>query len=167
MRVLSREMQRAGARLGPQVASQDGHAALLPVVLDEPKEDRVADVIAVVERADGRAELDTRITGEFTLDRDFTEISESDLSTGELQFGLPAALIILLLVVGTAVGAAVPMVMALISIIVALAITGAVGQIWELNLFVTNMVVAMGLALGIDYSLFIVSAPARGAPPRR
>src|SRR4051812_36393663 len=153
---LTREVQRAGAHVGRQVVSQDRHAALLPVVLDEPKEDRVADVIAVVERAGG-ASFATHITGEFTLDRDFTEISAKDLSAGELQFGLPAALIILLLVVGTVVGAAMPMGMALISIVVALAITGAVGQVWELNLFVTNMVVAMGLALGIDYSLFIVS----------
>jgi putative drug exporter of the RND superfamily len=57
-----------------------------------------------------------------------------------------------LLVFGTLTGAAIPMVMAIISIIVALAITAVVGQLWQLNLFITNMVVAMGLALGIDYS---------------
>jgi RND superfamily putative drug exporter len=49
------------------------------------------------------------------------------------------------------------MAMAIISIVVALGITALVGQAFELNLFITNMVVAMGLALGIDYSLFIVS----------
>ena len=43
--------------------------------------------------------------------------------TGELQFGLPAALIVLLLVVGTLVGAAIPMMMAIISIVVALGVT--------------------------------------------
>ena len=79
------------------------------------------------------------------------------MSKGELQFGLPAALIVLLLVVGTLVGVAIPMLMAIISIIVALGITAVVGQAFELNLFVLNMIVAMGLALGIDYSLFIVS----------
>jgi len=47
--------------------------------------------------------------------------------------------------------------MALISIIVALALVAVIGQFFEVNLFVTNMLVAMGLALGIDYSLFIVS----------
>jgi RND superfamily putative drug exporter len=79
------------------------------------------------------------------------------LSTGELQFGLPAALIVLLLVVGTLTGAAIPMLMAIISIVVALGLAAVVGQVFQLNLFITNMVVAMGLALGIDYSLFIVS----------
>ena len=74
-----------------------------------------------------------------------------------MQFGLPAALIVLLLVVGTLVGAAIPMLMAIISIVVALGLTALIGQAFQLNLFIANMVVAMGLALGIDYSLFIVS----------
>ena len=51
----------------------------------------------------------------------------------------------------------VPLTMALISIIGALALVAVIGQFFEVNLFVTNMLVAMGLALGIDYSLFIVS----------
>jgi len=49
------------------------------------------------------------------------------------------------------------MVMAVISILVALGITAVVGQVFKVNTFITNMMVAMGLALGIDYSLFIVS----------
>jgi putative drug exporter of the RND superfamily len=47
--------------------------------------------------------------------------------------------------------------MAILSIIVALSMVAVIGQFFEVNLFVTNMLVAMGLALGIDYSLFIVS----------
>ncbi len=107
--------------------------------------------------ANGRAGFAVHVTGDSTLDRDFTTLSESDLSKGELQFGLPAALLVLLLVVGTLVGVAVPMLMAIISIVVTLGVTALVGQAFQLNLFVVNMVVAMGLALGIDYSLFIVS----------
>jgi RND superfamily putative drug exporter len=142
---------------GDILVSADKHATLLPVVLAHPQEDQIDGVIAVVEKANGEAGFATHITGDYTLDRDFTQVSEDDLSKGELQFGLPAALIVLLLVVGTLVGAAVPMLMAIISIVVALAIAGIVGLAFELNLFITNMVVAMGLALGIDYSLFIVS----------
>jgi len=129
----------------------------LPVVVASPEEDRIADLIAVVQKADGGGGFAAHITGSHTLDRDFTELSASDLSKGELQFGLPAALIVLLLVVGTLVGVAIPMLMAMISIIVALGITAVVGQAFALNLFIVNMVVAMGLALGIDYSLFIIA----------
>ena len=142
---------------GEILVSADKHATLLPIVLAAPQEDQIADVVSVVEEADGDGGFATHITGQYTLDQDFTEVSEEDLSKGELQFGLPAALIVLLLVIGTLVGAAVPMLMAIISIIVALAIAGVIGQAFQLNLFITNMVVAMGLALGIDYSLFIVS----------
>jgi RND superfamily putative drug exporter len=142
---------------GKILISADRHATVLPVVLAHPQEDNIEGVIAMVERANGSPGFAAHITGEYTLDRDFTRLSESDLNTGELQFGLPAALIVLLLVVGTLVGAAIPMLMAIISIVVALGLAAVIGQLFELNLFITNMVVAMGLALGIDYSLFIVS----------
>ena len=142
--------------VGEVRVSADRHAALLPVVLAEPKDERIAGLVATVERAGG-AGFAAHVTGEYTLDRDLTELSESDLSKGELQFGLPAALIVLLLVVGTLLGVVIPMLMAIISIVVAVAVTAVVGQAFPLNLFVLNMVVAMGLALGIDYSLFIIS----------
>jgi putative drug exporter of the RND superfamily len=144
-------------RGGDILVSADRHATLLPVVVATPKDERIADLIATVERANGSGGFAAHITGSSTLDNDFTKLSESDLSAGELQFGLPAALVVLLLVVGTLFGVAIPMLMAIISITVALGVTAVVGQAFELNLFIVNMIVAMGLALGIDYSLFIVS----------
>ena len=39
----------------------------------------------------------------------------------------------------------------------ALGLTSLVAAQWELSLFVTNMLTGMGLALGIDYALFVVS----------
>ncbi len=142
---------------GRILVSADRHATVLPVVVAEPEDERIADLISLVQRSDGSGGFAAHITGAHTLDRDFTELSGSDLSKGELQFGLPAALIVLLLVVGTLVGVAIPMLMAIISIIVALGITAVIGQAFPLNLFIVNMVVAMGLALGIDYSLFIIA----------
>ena len=166
VRALAEELRQSGAVQavstyldpdGEMLVSADRHATVLPVVLAEPKDERIAELVPAVERADGVASFSTKITGGYTLDRDLEELSASDLSKGELQFGLPAALIVLLLVIGTLFGVAIPMLMAIISIVVALAVTAVVGQAFQLNLFVVNMVVAMGLALGIDYSLFIVS----------
>ncbi|HMN99259.1 MAG TPA: MMPL family transporter [Miltoncostaeaceae bacterium] len=142
---------------GEALVSADSHAAMLPVILGGEEEERIDDVVGVVERADGADGFTVDITGEFTAGRDFQEVSGEDLSKGELQFGLPAAIIVLLLVFGTLVGAAIPLAMALISIIVGLGLVAVIGQFVELNLFIVNMLVAMGLALGIDYSLFIVS----------
>jgi putative drug exporter of the RND superfamily len=51
----------------------------------------------------------------------------------------------------------VPLLMAAVSIVVALGLTALVAQPFELSVFVINMLTGMGLALGIDYSLFVVS----------
>jgi putative drug exporter of the RND superfamily len=142
---------------GEDLVSSDGHATIIPLVLVPEEEDSIEDVVEIIERADGAEGFAVDITGEFSVGRDFEEVSGEDLRTGELQFGLPAAMIVLLLVFGTLVGAAIPLTMAILSIIVALAMVAVIGQFVEVNLFVTNMLVAMGLALGIDYSLFIVS----------
>jgi putative drug exporter of the RND superfamily len=142
---------------GEELVSEDARATILPLVLAGEEEDSIEDVVEIVQRADGAEGFAVDITGEFTVGRDFEEVSTEDLQKGELQFGLPAAMIILLLVFGTLVGAGIPLTMAILSIIVALAMVAVIGQFFEVNLFVTNMLVAMGLALGIDYSLFIVS----------
>jgi putative drug exporter of the RND superfamily len=155
---------------GGLLVSRDRHATIVPVVLAAPASDSVDKLIALVQHNNGRGGFAVHITGDNTVGHDFGNVSEQDLRTGELQFGLPAALIVLLLVFGTVVGASIPLLMAMISIVVGLGLIAIVGQLVKLNLFVTNMLVAMGLALGIDYSLFIVSRlreeRARGADQR-
>ena len=108
-------------------------------------------------RADGRDGFDTAITGEFTLDDDFSTLAGEDLKNGELGFGLPAALIVLLIVFGSLVAGLVPLLMAIVAITIALALLALVGQAFPLSVFATNMLTGMGLALGIDYSLFGLS----------
>jgi putative drug exporter of the RND superfamily len=97
------------------------------------------------------------VTGEETLDHDFNLLSQEDLENGELKFGLPAALIVLLLVFGAVVAGLVPLLMAIVAIIVALGLSTLLAQYFELSVFLVNMLTGMGLALGIDYSLFVVS----------
>jgi RND superfamily putative drug exporter len=160
------DLRRSGAvedvRIEPQAplpdqVSSDRRALLIPLQLVDPPEDHVDAVIAVVEAADGRDGLSVAITGEFTLSHDFDKIAESDLQEGEFRIGFPAALIVLILVFGALVAAALPLILAIVSIAVALGLTAIVSQGFSLSFFVVNMVVAMGLALGIDYALFVVS----------
>jgi RND superfamily putative drug exporter len=136
--------------------SADGGATALLVGFGR-NEDSLPDVIAAVQRLDAEPGVEAAITGDLTIDEDFTKLSEEDLQEGELFFGAPAALIVLLLVFGTVVAGVIPLVLAVLSIVVALALTAIVGQVFELSVFVTNMIFGMGLALGIDYSLFILS----------
>ncbi|HEU0247165.1 MAG TPA: MMPL family transporter [Gaiellaceae bacterium] len=137
------------------LVSGDRHATLVPVALFG--DDEVASVVEAVETADEDVAFAVSITGEQSLDHDFNALSQEDLEKGELQFGLPAALIILLLVFGAVVAGLVPLLMAIVSIVVALGLTALLAQPFEISIFVVNMLTGMGLALGIDYSLFIVS----------
>ena len=114
-------------------------------------------MIEAVESAADNAAFQVAVTGDQTLDHDFNLLSQEDLENGELKFGLPAALIILLLVFGAVVAGLVPLLMAIVSIVVALGMTAVLAQQFELSIFVVNMLTGMGLALGIDYSLFVVS----------
>ncbi|HEX2287118.1 MAG TPA: MMPL family transporter, partial [Gaiellaceae bacterium] len=114
------------------------------------------DVEQVLETADDET-FNLYVTGEWTVENDFAVLSQEDLETGELQFGLPAALIILLLVFGAVVAGLVPLALALVAIITALGLTALVGIPFDLSIFTVNMLTGMGLALGIDYSLFVVS----------
>src|SRR4051794_16192573 len=66
-------------------------------------------------------------------------------------------MIVLILVFGALVAAFIPMSMAIVSIIVTVAISSVLGQVTSLSFFIVNMITAMGLALGIDYSLFVLS----------
>jgi uncharacterized membrane protein YdfJ with MMPL/SSD domain len=155
------------------LVSQDRRATMIPIALvdDDETEALVEKVEALAEKVEALAErraaaqttaesawdFTVSVTGEETLDHDFNLLSQEDLENGEFKFGLPAALVILLLVFGALVAGLVPLLMAIVSIVVALGLTALIAQQFELSVFVINMLTAMGLALGIDYSLFVVS----------
>ena len=66
-------------------------------------------------------------------------------------------MIILAVVFGSLAAAVLPMILAIAAIAIALGSAALVGQVYELNVFVQNIITMVGLAVGIDYSLFIVS----------
>jgi RND superfamily putative drug exporter len=148
-------LDEAGMARGEELpVSPDGHAVLVPLPL---RGDDIEPVVELVEAADGQGGFDVELIGERTADRDFQELADQDLRQGELFFGLPAALVVLLLVFGSLVAGLVPLGLAVVSIVVAIALAALVGQGFALSVFVVNMVTGMGLALGIDYALFVLS----------
>jgi uncharacterized membrane protein YdfJ with MMPL/SSD domain len=160
---LAGELRAAGAtrvvtpQEDPELVSADGDTVAILVALGRHPDDTIVGVMEAVERLDARRGVDAGIVGEASLDEDFGTLAQDDLRTGEFFFGAPLAVIILLLVFGAVVAGLIPLLLALTAIFVALALTGLVGQIWPFSEFVQNMVFGMGLALGIDYTLFIIS----------
>ncbi len=140
----------------PTLVAPSGRTTIVPLGFRGDGEDAIGEVIEIVDAAESDG-FETAITGELTADEDFSTLSEEDLQKGELQFGLPVALLVLLLVFGAVVAGLLPVLVALVSIVVALGLTALLGQAFDLSVFVVNMISGMGLALGIDYSLFVVS----------
>jgi uncharacterized membrane protein YdfJ with MMPL/SSD domain len=137
------------------LVSEDRHATIVPIALFD--DDETEALVEKVEALEEGSAFAVSVTGDETLDYDFNLLSQEDLENGELKFGLPAALIILLLVFGAVVAGLMPLLMSIVSIVVALGLTALVSQQFELSIFVVNMLTGMGLALGIDYSLFVLS----------
>ena len=140
---------------GSPFVSSDGHAALIE--LRAATDGDIKPVVQAVRAANGQGGISAAITGDHTADEDFISLSSHDLEHGELGFGLPIALIVLLLVFGAVVAALMPVFMALIAIIVGFGIAAILSRFFTLSVFIVNMMTGMGLALGIDYSLFVIS----------
>src|SRR3954453_2166075 len=139
----------------PSLISPDRTATRIPLFVSS--DDDAKDLAQIVQDANDTPGFVVGITGTHTANNDFNTLSEDDLKAGELQFGLPAALIILVLVFGSLVGGLVPLVMAVLSIVVGIGLVTLLSQFFDLSVFIVNMLVGMGLALGVDYSLFVVS----------
>ena len=160
---LADELRTAGAErvitYGEErrLVSQDGDSTVLLLALGRDGEDDVEEVVDVVERLDEEPGYQAAVTGERIADVDEDEASLEDLKKGELFFGAPLALVVLLLVFGAVVAGLVPLMLAVTSIVVALALVALLAQAYDLSVFTQNMLIGMGLALGIDYSLFTLS----------
>ena len=113
------------------------------------------EVIHLVEEANEDEDFVVLIGGDASVAHENNELAESDLRNGE-RFGIPVALLVLLVLFGALVATLIPLGLSGISIVVALAVVALVGQISPLLFFVELMVVMIGLAVGIDYSLLIV-----------
>ena len=140
----------------PDLVSPDRDTTMITVLLHADSDENIEALVDSVVAADGQAGFQTGITGINVTDADFRKVAEEDLQKGEF-IGVMVALAVLLIVFGAVVASLVPVILAVISIVIALGLTALVGTAFELSFFVVNMLVMMGLAVGIDYALFIVS----------
>ncbi|HEV8401770.1 MAG TPA: MMPL family transporter [Candidatus Limnocylindrales bacterium] len=136
--------------------STAGDAAYVVVQLNVTDEESVAIVDDI--RADivPPAGYTTQLTGYGPITQDSAEQSEKDLQKAELV-SLPIVAVVLVLVFASIVAAGMPLLVAGLAIPVSLALVYIVAQQVQMSIFVLNIATMLGLALAIDYSLFIVS----------
>jgi RND superfamily putative drug exporter len=141
------------------LVSADKKTTIIPVTLTGSLNDAVehgTDFLALVNsQKAANAGFDVLTVGDASLNEEINVISEEDIARGE-SFGAGVALVILLVVFGALVAAFVPIILAIISIGISFGLAAIVSQIGELSFFVTSMITMIGLAVGIDYSLFVV-----------
>ncbi len=93
--------------------------------------------------------------GDGSINRDLNDSASKDLEKAELV-GLPAALVVLIFVFGAAAAAGVPVVLGLIGILVSVGVTATASKFLGIGSVTINLITMIGLAVGIDYTLFIV-----------
>ncbi len=96
------------------------------------------------------------LTGETPLNFDIRKASADDVRHGE-SIVIPATLALLLLAFGSVVAALIPLAVGQLAIATTLAIAGFLALRWHLSILVQNLATMLGLGLGIDYALLMVS----------
>lgn len=140
-----------GARAG------GGRIAVLTVSTSGGTDGAIQAAHALEERADAIASSGADVfVGGFGAYRDqLTELSRKDLERAE-RVGLPIVFIVLLLTFGSLWAAGLPMVIALSALLIGLGSVGFAGYFLPMSEFVTNASSMIGIALGVDYAMFLV-----------
>lgn len=142
------------------LVSQDGMTVMIPVNLagnqdaDLPQSaEELIGIVSDIELSQGAV---AEVTGEWPVWADFNKSNEEALHKAELLSGLPT-LILLFIAFGAALAAGLPLILAIAGIAVGFASLNLLTAITPLSVWSMNFSMMIGLAVGIDYSLFIVT----------
>jgi RND superfamily putative drug exporter len=140
--------------------SPDGRSVLVPVGLDADDDAELPEAAgALMEAVDALqlpAGASADATGEWAVWHDFNASNERALHKAELLSGLPT-MILLFVAFGSAIAAGLPLVLAIAGIAVGFALLHLATGVTPMSVWAMNFSMMIGLAVGIDYSLFIVS----------
>src|SRR5215472_3743999 len=106
------------------------------------------------------------LTGETPLNFDIRKASADDVRRAE-SLAIPATLALLLVAFGSVVAALIPVSIGQLAIASALAMAGFLALRWHLSILVQNLSTMLGLGLGIDYALLMVSRFREGIGSQR
>ncbi|HEV2754487.1 MAG TPA: MMPL family transporter [Actinomycetota bacterium] len=137
--------------------SRDGSKALVLANLEGTQNDKHELLDELVPRYSGtNDDVRVAVTGFSEIYRQVTAQVEEDLVRAELV-AIPILLILLLFVFRSPIAASLPLGVGLVAVIGTLLVLRAIAALTEVSIFALNLTTGMGLGLGIDYSLFVVS----------
>jgi uncharacterized membrane protein YdfJ with MMPL/SSD domain len=138
--------------------SEDGRSALVTFEIPESStrdsDELVETSLATVSRLD-ESHPGFRIEqfGDASADKQLSEAFEDDFQQAEVT-SLPITLIILVLAFGALVAALVPLLLAATAVFSAIGLLGPLSQIWPVDEGASSVILLIGLAVGVDYSMF-------------
>lgn len=144
--------------------SADGRTSFLVVALGVQGNDTVMTLVrparelarATVRRAPDHEAYRALVTGRSPLDVDTRRLSTEDSRSSELRL-LPVTFLILVLAFGALVAALLPVLVGVLAIAISLAVIGVLAQLTPMSVFVLTITTMIGLGVGIDYSLLMVT----------
>jgi RND superfamily putative drug exporter len=156
--VLARVRATDGVEDVNTLPSADGEATAVQVVLaaglaDGAHEDLVADVANQLRAIDAPSVL---VGGELLLDDEIAELAEKDAQRAEM-ISLPVALVVMAVVFGGVLAAGLPLAVALSGAGATLLALGGIASLTDVSLYAVNVTLMLGIGLGIDYGLLIIS----------
>ncbi|WP_210492652.1 MMPL family transporter [Patulibacter sp. SYSU D01012] len=144
---------------GAQLRRDGGRTALVRLTLRGDPDDAgdhvgpVLDAVAAVGKAAPGVRLDQ--VGDGSMSRATDDIVAEDLRRAEL-LSLPVTLLVLVIAFGALVAASVPLLLGITAVAAAMGALGVVSQLVPNGDSTGSLVVLIGLAVGVDYSLFYV-----------
>jgi RND superfamily putative drug exporter len=133
--------------------SDDGRIAYSEVQFDQVVEGGDRDAVVAVEDAVRKAVEPAGVTVEYNGEAEFPPVEQGTSET----LGLLAAIIVLLIVFRTFVSMLIPIALAITAVTTAFLLLFILAGLTDINTITPILVSMIGLGVGIDYSLFIVT----------
>ena len=146
-------IESAGDPFDPSTFSENGRIAYSEAQFDQTIEDKDRDAVVAVEDAVRDTVTPVGVTVEYNGEAEFPPL-EQGTSEG---LGILAAIIILIIVFRTFVAMIIPIALALVALFTAFLLLFILAGLTDINTITPILVSMIGLGVGIDYSLFIVT----------
>ena len=140
----------------PDFVSTNGTSTYVVALLNNTGIDNATDLVKAVKATGGDQGLTVSATGGPVVNDDVNVAIEKGLVRAEV-ISIPLTIIFLILIFGTFVAAGLPLITGAIGIVVTLALTFVLSRFTDQSVFSINLITMLGLGLGVDYSLFMVS----------
>jgi RND superfamily putative drug exporter len=136
--------------------SANGHESFAVIELTGASDDARQDSYNVIKADFGARGLSTQVGGLVPTDEAITNQTSADIGRAE-SLSLPILLILLLLIFGSLTAASLPLVIGGIGILGSFSVLRILTLFTAVSIFSVNITTILGLGLGIDYGLFMVS----------